>query len=374
MNARRRVAKRRNWPANLYQKPDGYFYYRNLGPGKMKGKIKGLGRDRAKAFDEAITANLALASKKANTLVEWIEGVGSKTLKQCADEFEANYIRDHESVNSVKQTQSGLRRICMEPFADKPIHTVTTNEIYEYIKATETSREPSAAAQRRILLLDIFNLAESQGLIPHGHNPVTITKAPKRMVKRDRLSLEQFLAIRAHAKSWLVNAMNLALATEQAREEMASAKFTDVRDGFWYFERLKTKAKIRISLSIQLKAVGLALEDVVKQCRDDVVSVYMIHLRPVDLRRGDRRSKAGRKVELSTISKAFSVARDEPGVTASSGKTPPTFHEIRSLAARLYHEEYGGDFAQKLLGHKSPEMTALYRDVRGSEWIDVAVR
>jgi hypothetical protein len=30
--------------------------------------------------------------------------------------------------------------------------------------------------------------------------------------------------------------------------------------------------------------------------------------------------------------------------------------------------------AQALLGHKSPDMTALYRDVRGSEWIEIRPR
>lgn len=56
-----------------------------------------------------------------------------------------------------------------------------------------------------------------------GHNPVTITKPPKVSVKRDRLLLEQFMAIRAHASGWLVNAMNLALVSGQGREEIASA-------------------------------------------------------------------------------------------------------------------------------------------------------
>ncbi|CAA7620087.1 exported hypothetical protein [Magnetospirillum sp. SS-4] len=48
---------------------------------------------------------------------------------------------------------------------------------------------------------------------------------------------------------------------------------------------------------------------------------------------------------------------------------PPTFHEIRSL---LYAEQ--GIDAQALLGHKSPDMTALCRDVRGSEWIEIRSR
>jgi integrase len=50
----------------------------------------------------------------------------------------------------------------------------------------------------------------------------------------------------------------------------------------------------------------------------------------------------------------------------AEGKTPPTFHEIRSLASRLYNKQGIDD--QALLGHKSGSMTAAYRDVRGTEW------
>ena len=49
---------------------------------------------------------------------------------------------------------------------------------------------------------------------------------------------------------------------------------------------------------------------------------------------------------------------------------PPSFHEMRSLAARLHSAE--GRDAQALLGHKSSKMTDLYRDSRGTEWIEVA--
>lgn len=72
---------------------------------------------------------------------------------------------------------------------------------------------------------------------------------------------------------------------------------------------------------------------------------------------------------MQSITGAFAEARDRTGITWPEGKTPPTFHEIRSLSARLYDEQ--GIDAQALLGHKSPDMTAVYRDVRGAEWIEV---
>lgn len=49
--------------------------------------------------------------------------------------------------------------------------------------------------------------------------------------------------------------------------------------------------------------------------------------------------------------------------------SPPTLHEIRSLAGRLYEKEKGKEFAMKLLGHKSVKMTDKYLDTRGKEYV-----
>jgi len=62
-------------------------------------------------------------------------------------------------------------------------------------------------------------------------------------------------------------------------------------------------------------------------------------------------------------------ARDKAGITWPERKTPRTLHEIHSLAVRLYDAQ--GPDAQALLGHKSLDMTSVYREVRGAEWIEV---
>ncbi|MDT4883425.1 hypothetical protein FQZ97_1194650 [compost metagenome] len=84
------------------------------------------------------------------------------------------------------------------------------------------------------------------------------------------------------------------------------------------------------------------------------------------------RAKAGTPIVLDTLSKAFAEARDAAAAKhgLDLGKTPPTFHEMRSLAARMHADE--GRDPQRLLGHRSAKMTDLYRDSRGAEWIDVA--
>ncbi|WP_281181075.1 tyrosine-type recombinase/integrase [Candidatus Arsenophonus triatominarum] len=78
---------------------------------------------------------------------------------------------------------------------------------------------------------------------------------------------------------------------------------------------------------------------------------------------------SGKKVSIEKISKGFTKLRDKTNLTWEG--TPPSFHEIRSLSARLYTERNGSEFAQKLLGHKPAEMTAKYQDDRNNGWIEV---
>jgi len=65
----------------------------------------------------------------------------------------------------------------------------------------------------------------------------------------------------------------------------------------------------------------------------------------------------------------FLAIYEQAKIKWPEGKSPASFHEIRSLAARFYADQ--GVDAQALLGHKSPDMTAVYRDVRGVEWVSV---
>ncbi|WP_233855306.1 hypothetical protein [Paraburkholderia sp. HD33-4] len=66
--------------------------------------------------------------------------------------------------------------------------------------------------------------------------------------------------------------------------------------------------------------------------------------------------------------------RDAPKIGVESGRTPMTFHALRSLAAHLYIAQYGAGLEQALPGHKSAVMTALYRDSRGRDWTAVKIR
>lgn len=221
----------------------------------------------------------------------------------------------------------------------------------------------------RGFLLDFFNAAVAKGWALT--NPVLVTKAAHVEVQRARLTLDDFLAIHKVAMRdyapWLARAMEFALVTGQRREEVANLGPRDVRDGKLWIVPAKTDkhgVRICIPLELRLAAVNWSVGEVIARCRDNVLSRHFVHHSTFA-----GRVKPGDRVRPHTLTAWFAEARDKSGRTWPVGSTPPSFHEIRSLAARLYHDQ--GVNAQALLGHKSPEMTALYRDSRGAEWTEV---
>lgn len=82
---------------------------------------------------------------------------------------------------------------------------------------------------------------------------------------------------------------------------------------------------------------------------------------------GVRKNSPDGSVNLDGLTKGFVKARNASGIEFS--EQPPTFHEIRSLAGRLYEAERGKEFTQKLLGHKNQKMTEKYLDSRKKEFM-----
>jgi integrase len=193
-------------------------------------------------------------------------------------------------------------------------------------------------------------------------NPVKVTDKVEVRVQRARLTLETFLALYKTTQIvWLRNAMALALVAGKDRDSVRNAKFTDFRDGGWWNERGKTGARVYLPLHLRLGVLGMSLEDVLKQCRSTgIVSPYLIHQ--------TQRAKGatlGQPIHVDMITRKFSAELVKLDLNFG-GKEPPTFHEIRSLAARLYKEQ-GDVNPQDLLSHKDPKSTATYTDGRG-EW------
>lgn len=373
MAARKRDAKRRNWPANLYENSEGYLWFRH----PETKKTYGLGKDFKAAAAKVRAVNLELARRRDEaSLIDRIDQTGT-TLSQWCDTFEEEYrAGPNRKPSTLKTVKYQLNSIRSAPFAGKQLADVKTLDISEWLKAM-AKEHATMAALVRTRLMAVFRAAEAHGHIELGKNPVAPTDKPTVIVTRARLMLEDFNAILTKAREarlrWLENAMLLALVTGQRREDLTKLKFSQVHDGFLWVIQSKGKkgheSKLMIPTDILLPAIGMTIDDVIRQCRDAVVSKHIVHhVQAVG------RSKPGQPVTTTTLSEVFAQYRDLAEVMTPDDKTPTSFHEIRSLSARLYADAYGEDFAQALMGHKSGRMTALYRDSRGQEWTTVKLK
>ena len=66
---------------------------------------------------------------------------------------------------------------------------------------------------------------------------------------------------------------------------------------------------------------------------------------------GIRKNSEDGSINLDSLTKGFVKARNLSGREFTDN--PPSFHEIRSLAGRMYEVECGKEFVQRLFGHKS---------------------
>ncbi|HCR3771654.1 TPA: tyrosine-type recombinase/integrase, partial [Proteus mirabilis] len=223
--------------------------------------------------------------------------------------------------------------------ADAPLNEITTKDIASFIS---NYSKRSMAKLMRVTLLDAFNEAIAEGLL--NENPVSVTRAPKTQVNRARLTLDDFNYAINHTNKKYKNLFLLALLTAQRISDIENMKWSDIKNDRIYITQIKTGAKISIPTSLKIDAVNVSIKEVLGNIE----------------KKGD--FICG--VKAQSIRKAFLQSLPQKD-------NMPTFHEIRSLSARLYEDEKGAEFAKKILGHKSMQMTDRYLDNRGSDYIEL---
>jgi len=365
MAPRPRKSGSKDLPANLYRKTDsrnGKTYYTYRDP--ETDRVYGLGTDKESAIHEAHTQNMILRSTYPSQLSDRIAEGPRRTFSEWVAEYRIEYEKRDLAARSVSLTKSRLKQL-ERHFGDFDLKSVGTFEISAYLRSMESEGKAAMSKTMRSLLQDLFRSAVAAGWVQN--NPVTVTRAARVKVKRERLSLDLWKLIHAEAVPWLKRAMEIAVLTGQRREDIRAMLFKDVSDGYLHVVQAKTKARLRISESLRLDCLSLNLSEVLRSCRDSALSKHVIHHG-----RSSGKLLVGKPISLDGMTEAFSLTRDRAALKAgiSLGESPPTFHEMRSLAARL-HDTEGRD-PQRLLGHKNASMTELYKDGRGTDWIDVS--
>lgn len=399
---RPRSEGRRDLPVNLIPHPRKiggkivvYWYWRDPRDGKEK-PLKCPG-DKATAIRRAKELNAIVAREMAGNVVEEIASCPVKRdIGTPFNVFAAHCLTLFEQRGLAENTMRSRKchiNAAIKWFGGTLLHEIGVPEMAALIKSYTDQGKNRSAQSVRSLMADVWKEAYQEGLLPPDHpNPALYTRRPVAKVKRARLTLETFQEI--HGKSeilaetrgdWIVNSQLLALVTAQRVEDIGIMQFRKGHDwqkawmayqegdkhpihpypyvdgGFLWVIQQKTGAMIPIPLDLRLEAVGLSVGDVVDRCRKSkVVSRYLVHH---TIPFGN--APPGSPVHINTISKGFMYARRETDLTWS-GKTPPTFHEIRSLSERLYKAQ--GVDTQVLLGHRHKKMTEVYDDPRQAEW------
>lgn len=343
-----RKTKNRDLPPNLYKR-NGYYSYRD----PRTRKEYGLGRNKAYAINEAISANqLLLKAEKVKPLTERIDGQGTVYFHEFLDRYEEILKTRGLRERTLKEYWQRIG-VIRKGFVDAPIKNITTKNIADFLHPFIHEGKTTTARLLRSSLIDCFKEALASGLVEL--NPAELTKNPKAKIKRVRLSLDDFNTILDSINDdvqWLSKAMKIALVTGQRVSDISKIKWKDIHDGKLWIVQQKTGTKLNIPLSLEI--IGIRLSNTIKNNKNN--SEYVIN-------------DDGKKISAERISKRFSKARDLTNLKWEG--SPPSFHEIRSLSARLYTEKNGSEFTRKLLGHKSAEMTAKYQDDRQDSWIEI---
>lgn len=341
---------------------DGLYSYTS----PLDGRERGLGRDRIKAIQWARTANVEVQRIRGEvTPAEWVRGTTSKSWDAWLLEYQ-KLLDERESTKATRNHRKSLMKRARAQWpAEIAVTAIDVGMVAVAIKQLTSVAKQRMAQAYRSFLSDCFDCAIAEGWRTDKHNPVDVTRAVTVKTRRARLTIEHFRAIYAdqQTKPWLRHAMALALVTGQRREDIARARRSDIRDGAWWCQQHKTGNRVVIPIGIRLDALGMSLAEVLEQCRGTgILSHYLVH-QTFDRYRG-------KPVPARALTNYFTACVKRMGVDWGD-KSPPTFHELRSLSKRLYDAQ-GGVNTKELLGHKSASAAAVYSDSRG-EWVKVSV-
>lgn len=359
MAPRPRDRRNTGLPLNVYANRGAYVWRH-----PVTGKTYGLGNNRQEAFAQAHEANLSVLNLlEKPRLVHRLTGQ-PETFSAWIDIYKDIIDKRHADGKIAKTTRDNIKQRCTTiatKIGQTALKEISTRTIADFLKSYDDAGKARMGQAMRSLLIDIFREAMAAGWC--AHNPVEITRSERVATKRQRLSLDQFMAIYAKSKEvsppWMPRCLELAILTAQRRGDLAKMKYAEAKDGLLKVIQQKNKCTDeighKVAIPLEISIAGFSLQTTIQATRD-VVSQYLIHHT-----RAAGRAKIGSKVRPTSLQQEFARLRDLVGIVSEN---PPTLHEVRSLSARLYTEKYGKEFANALMGHKSAKMTELYLDER----------
>ncbi|MBW5815840.1 phage integrase SAM-like domain-containing protein [Yersinia kristensenii] len=354
----------------------------------ISGKRKTIGADRAYAIAVSKEYNLRMRPETAVSLDSIIResgGIKGEALpfSEHIDNIMKRAITDEKpSASTLADWKSDAERV-KEFFNDISSCDIELEHVNAFIKHFHSEASANVQNRKVSFLKKLFSYAVDESLM--FDNPATRKKMRRvEGKKRQRLSLEQLIAIRCAADLWLRTAIDIALQTTHARLEVSRIRYSIKEPkngicgcvwfeqpangiyGIMYIHRQKVQHKEASHVAIP---IGTELKRIIDDSRDNVASPFIVHRIP---ERNNKRSKEvshPTQVAPDYLSRSFSKLRDKLGIAANLDiDERPTFHEIRALSAHLFDNQ--GVDPQARMAHSDAKSTKIYTQ-NHIEWVEV---
>ncbi len=382
---RRRNEENKDIPENLYKKEDKrvhkiYWQYKDPRADQFgRHKFHSLGTDKAQAFEIALSLNAAFAEARLNRINQILDrnpkvitqlGV---TVKSYCDrymqEVERRYRSEEITFSSFREKKRHIA-VLSSRLGSKRIKEVTVKDIALILEEYIHEDKMTTARQLRSAISLFFKEAQYSGDVDPGFNPASSTRPVKVEVKRSRLPEDDFFKIleasTSYRPGYIHPAIKIAVTTGLRRTDISNLMFRDVQDGHLLVATSKSRKKLVIAFPLAMRSPLLdqSLGDIIAECRRKIVSHYIVHFQD----RGAR-VKIGAQVDPKHLSTHFAALVKLTDISWDEDRTPPTFHELRSLSAQSYIDANDFDEVQNLLGHSNKQMTEKYLDKRTAQKI-----
>ena len=406
----KRTDKHKDLPPYLYryQHKDGKVRYRlKLASGKFYSFP--VGTKKLHAINEAVNYNIKYRSMEQ--LIEKAHHASLPTLDSVPDKPRHTSLNDFNiplekalkkifplikreelSKGTMEKYQLLMKKLCAD------LGTTLTHELdlqmMNVFLNTHYAKFSAQCYNNNLSLINkAFSYLADQSYIPDNfmRNKKRLRVTKKEQVKkRQRLTLEEFELIYQSAPLFLKVAMALTLETTHAINEICRIKYTlrSPRDnccgivwnedkqpvmvdgvkiyGYLYIHRQKVSNSEASRVKIP---VTQSIFDIVQMSYTDrICCPYIVHMKPIQRQRGVAKDCDHiYQVQSHYLSKQFSKIRDKVGVKSHlPSNQRPTYHEIRSLAARMIEEK--GLSATKRMAHSNSKTTEIYTKPDQAVW------
>lgn len=303
----RRTKTERPLPKCVYLKHGAYWLVK-------RGKWTRLGTDR----EAALAQHDRLIAQKADGMPALIEAAMPGILKKKAKQTAAQY-------------QVAARRL-QEMLAEFHPEQVRSSDVAQVRRALESS--PAVANRTLTVLRLIFDYAVEAEIV--SANPCVGVKRLKQPTRDRLLSHAEYDRIYRIAKPRLRAMMDLCYLTGQRIGDVLAIKRADLQAEGIYVEQQKTKKRLLIAWTPELKAAVEAA----KALHGPVAGLYLLK---------------GRQGGPMTYVVAW---KDWRAACKAAGVTDANIHDLRAMSGT--EADAQGLNAQRLLGHTDARTTRMY--------------